>query len=96
MTLFAMGGICATRNIVDRMNVSRSFKKFVKESLKKYSMCDWGNLSEYDIARNGYAVFHGARILAKYTWSATGESIYIITEAGHSAPIILFTEEYWL
>lgn len=94
MALFIMGRICATRTIVDRMNVSKSFKKFVKESLEKYSICDWGNLSEYDIAQNEYAVFHGERILAKYIWSATGESIYIITEADHSVTTILFTEEY--
>ena len=72
MTLFAMGDIYATRTIVDRMHASNGFKKFIKESLKKYSICDWGSLDEYDIAQNEYAVFHGKRILAEYIWSATG------------------------
>lgn len=94
MALFVMGRICATRAVVDRMNISRSFKRFVKESFEKYSICDWGSLDEYYVAQNEYAVFHGERILAKYIWTATGESIYIITEADRSATTILFTEEY--
>jgi len=52
-----------------------------------------GELSEDDVKENVLSLKKGFRLLSRYETS-TGEPIWIITEADHSATTILLPTEY--
>ena len=54
---------------------------------------DWGDLDPDDRAANERATRDGSRILSAYRL-ATGQRIWIITEADRSATTLLLPEEY--
>ena len=89
---FALGKICWTRGVNDRVAVDASFSKFVMECLKRHANCDWGELSAEDKRENDFSVDKGLRLLSSYQrgdWK-----IWIITEADRATTTILFPEEY--
>lgn len=54
---------------------------------------DWGQLDAEDREANEQALVYGARLLSAYEL-ATGERVWIITEADRSATTILLPREY--
>jgi len=88
--LFPLGGIVATPgalDVLERANQSAAF------FLARHAGGDWGELDQADIAENEYSMAHGFRLLSSYT-TATGEKLWIITEADRSATTLLLPEEY--
>lgn len=91
---FELGRLVCTAGIYARVSESDEFNKFVKCSLDRYVMCDWGNTCEEDAETNDHAFLYGERILAAYTYPTDGTVIWIITEWDRSATTILFPSEY--
>jgi hypothetical protein len=89
---FSLGSIVWTRGINDRIAVDTLFAKFVMESLKRHSSCDWGELSAEDKRENDFSLDKGLRLLSSY--QRNDDRIWIITEADRSVTTILFPEEY--
>jgi hypothetical protein len=55
--------------------------------------CDWGELSEDDIAENELSLEEGFRLLSNYR-TGKGQQLWVITEADRSATTILLPSEY--
>jgi len=64
------------------------------ELLQRHRRGDWGDLCEEDRAVNRKAVVLGYRLLSAYTLPASGEKIWIITEADRSMTTLLLPSEY--
>ncbi len=61
--------------------------------LKRHVSGDWGELDAHDRRANEAALRHGTRLLSSYPL-ATGEKVWIITEADRSSTCLLLPEEY--
>ena len=87
---FPLGRILATPGALralERANQSAA------EFLARHAARDWGELDQEDIAENEYSLAHGFRLLSNYR-TATGEKLWIITEADRSVTTLLLPEEY--
>lgn len=95
---FKIGQLVATKNVDSLMRSDPEFKDFVKSSLGKYIMSDWGDTFKDDAKMNDEAVKSGEdRILAVYKRSIAGhedQMIWIVTEWDHSVTTVLFPKEY--
>ncbi len=89
---FPLGRIVWTRGVNDRVAVDTHFAKFVMDSLKRHSNCDWGELSSEDKRENDFSLNKDLRLFSSYQHN--GIKIWIITEADRSTTMILFPEEY--
>jgi hypothetical protein len=88
-----IGRLVATRPVTDTMTRDQQFNDFVRQSLRRYLSCDWGDLGAEDKQMNEDAIKGAdARILGRY--NHTAGDIYIITEWNHSYTTILFTTDY--
>jgi hypothetical protein len=63
------------------------------EFLRRHMSCDWGELSDDDIAENQLSLEQGFRLLSNYR-TGKGQQLWIITEADRSATTILLPSEY--
>jgi hypothetical protein len=63
------------------------------ELISRHVVGDWGSVPEEDKQENELSVEMGFRILSAYEL-ATGEKVWIITEADRSATTILRPDEY--
>lgn len=63
------------------------------ELLARHLSGDWGDLCEADKEENELSLKEGFRILSAYTL-ATGQKLWVITEADRSATTILKPDEY--
>ena len=61
--------------------------------LRRHMSCDWGELSEDDIAENQLSLEKGFRLLSNYQ-TGKGQQLWIITEADRSATTVLLASEY--
>jgi len=61
--------------------------------LARHVVGDWGELDQEDERENQYSLVHGFRLLSAYTL-ASGEKIWIITEADRSSTTLLLPAEY--
>jgi hypothetical protein len=61
--------------------------------LPRHERGDWGDVCDDDKRENNRAVGAGNRVLSAYE-TATGERLWIITEADRSATTLLLPEEY--
>ena len=68
-------------------------KQSPAEFLSRHVSGDWGDLCAEDMAENEYALAHGLRILSSYT-TASGDRIWLITEADQSITTFLLPDEY--
>lgn len=91
---FELGRIVCTTAVHIKATEEETFNKFIKSSLDRYVMCDWGDTCEEDARTNNQALVDGERILAVYTYPADGTVIWIITERDRSVTTILFPSEY--
>ena len=89
---FQLGKIVWTRGVNDLVADDMVFAKFVMDSLKRHSNCDWGELSQDDKKENDFSVGKELRLLSSYQHD--GNKIWIITEADRSTTTVLFPEEY--
>lgn len=95
MSNFSLGKLLVTRGIAEKALHDVSFYDFVKTSIDRYVLRDWGDLCEDDKKLNDEAVETGeSRIHAAYIRPETDEKIWIITEWDRSATTILFPDEY--
>lgn len=89
---FSLGQVVCTRSIANLMEEKPEFQEEISQCLARYTLMDWGDLSEDDKQMNDKAISIEERILAAYDTSAG--KIYIITEADRSVSTILFLSEY--
>lgn len=61
--------------------------------LARHQAGDWGELDAEDLAANTWALAHGERLLSAYPL-ATGQRVWLITEADRSATTVLLPEDY--
>jgi len=64
------------------------------ELLQRHRRGDWGDLDGHDVAANNEAVVNGGRLLSAYALPATGEKIWIISEASRETTTLLLPNEY--
>ena len=63
---FSLGQLVCTNRINDKIEQDNEFKKFVEESLARYTSSDWGDTCNEDVKMNNDAIRNGDRILAVY------------------------------
>ena len=63
------------------------------EFLRRHMSGDWSELSDDDTRENELSLQEGFRVLSAYR-TATGQKLWIITEADRSATTILLPSEY--
>lgn len=88
---FALGKVCASKG------ASEAFKKAEVSPywfIAKHQEGDWGDISEFDKARNNSAVRDGFFVLSAHILPKTGEKILIVTESDRSATTLLLPEEF--
>ncbi len=90
--MFKSGQIVMTAGVNEKAAASRSFSKFIIESLQRHLAQDWGDLPPEDKKENELALEQGFRLFSSYL--KNGDKIWIITEADRSATTILFPNEY--
>ncbi|MGH9760275.1 MAG: hypothetical protein ACREAC_05455 [Blastocatellia bacterium] len=61
--------------------------------LRRHQAGDWGELDHEDSQENCFSLGRGLRLLSVYR-TASGEKLYVITEADRSCSTILLTTEY--
>ncbi len=61
--------------------------------LRRHQSGDWGDVPPGDARENRFSVKHGYRILSSYE-TASGEKVWIITEADRCSTCILLPSEY--
>jgi len=61
--------------------------------LRRHAAGDWGEVDAHDRRANNRALKDGTRILSAYV-SASGERVWIITEADRSSTCLLLPSEY--
>lgn len=87
MSKFELGRVVTTRS------VAVSVDPVVTATLvKRHASGDWGNVCEEDAQANETALAEGERILSIY--EASGQKVYVITEADRSHTTVLFASEY--
>lgn len=87
---FSLGQIVATPGTLEAL--ARANQQ-PGHFLNRHLSGDWGELSNEDKAENEYSLQHGFRILSSYK-TATGEKLWLITEADRSVTTLLLPEEY--
>lgn len=92
MTLFDMGKVVTTSGVMGLMVDDDKFATQVRDSLRRHSSGDWGDISKEDKDSNDVALrFEDSRIFSSYDGI---KKIWIITEWDRSVTTILFPEEY--
>jgi hypothetical protein len=87
---FPLGQIVATPGALAALEKSgEAPEKF----LKRHAAGDWGEVDAEDKKLNDEAVAAGDRLLSAYT-TATGEKLWIISEADRSVTTLLLPDEY--
>jgi hypothetical protein len=88
--LFALGTVVATHGALAAL---RDAGLSPLELLGRHAAGDWGEIHPDDHGLNEWAIVHDARILSVYPL-ATGETIWIITEADRRVTTQLLPSEY--
>ncbi|KAA0131583.1 hypothetical protein FYZ48_25945 [Gimesia chilikensis] len=89
--LFSLGQVVATPDAIAALEEAN---ESAMPLLQRHQCGDWGCLCEDDQQMNDVAVGDGARILSSYVLDATGQKVWIITEADRSSTTILLPENY--
>lgn len=90
--LFPLGQVVATP---DALAALEEANESALPLLSRHQSGDWGNdLSEEDRQLNDEAVRDGSRILSSYVLDATGQKVWVITEADRSSTCVLLPENY--
>lgn len=89
--LFPLGSVVATP---DALSALADANESAMPLLSRHQSGDWGDLYEEDRLLNDEAVKDGSRILSSYVLEATGQKVWIISEADRSSTTILLPENY--
>lgn len=89
MALFDLGFIVITPAALD---FCRDHNIDPALLVRRHAYCDWGDLSEQDVAANVQAVQHDLRVFSSYVFS--NEKVWVITEADRSSTCILLPSDY--
>ena len=89
---FNLGVVVRTIGVEKLRLRSNAFDKFIKESLERHSIGDWGDVAEQDRKENEYALGKYLRLFS--TYGSGYKTIWIITEADRSITTILLPYEY--
>jgi len=90
VTRFALGQTFITPGAEEALMIAG---QTAIEFLRRHMSCDWGELSEDDIAENELSLKQGFRLLSNYR-TGKGQRLWIITEADRSATTVLLPSEY--
>lgn len=93
MATLNLGSIVCTRGVFELMQKDFEFNQFVKTSLVRHSMGDWGDLCTEDRQENELSVSEGFRVLSAYRFNRDCR-VWVLTEADRSSTTILFPSEY--
>lgn len=88
---FHLGSVVATP---DALSALAEANESAMPLLTRHQSGDWGELCEEDKVLNDEAVNNGSRILSSFVLKATGQKVWIITEADRSSTTILLPENY--
>ena len=88
--LFPLGQIVATPGALEALESSLQTPA---EFLMRHARGDWGDLSADDIAENEFSIKNGFRLLSSYL-TATGQRLWVITEAQRDLTTLLLPDEY--
>ncbi len=99
---FSLGELYATAGALEALEEARQETKDWKrepaetpaELFTRHECGDWGDLSQADKKENELSVKEGFRILSAYKLKATGEKLWVITEADRSKTTILRPDEH--
>ena len=90
VTRFALGQTFITPGAEEALQIAG---QTAIEFLRRHMSCDWGELSDDDIAENELSLRQGFRLLSNYR-TGKGQKLWIITEADRSATTVLLPSEY--
>lgn len=90
--LFGLGRTAATNGAVDLCESDRVGANPIR-LLARHWTGDWGAICEEDRGLNEDAIRDGARIFSVYP-TASGQRLWIITEANRAATTLLLPDEY--
>lgn len=90
VTRFALGQTFITPGAEEALQIAG---QTAIEFLRRHMSCDWGELSEDDMAENELSLKQGFRLLSNYQ-TGKGQQLWIITEADRSATTVLLPSEY--
>jgi hypothetical protein len=88
--LFPLGQIVATPGALE---VLEACHQSPMEFLARHARGDWGELSADSIAQNKFSLKNGFRLLSSYA-TATGQKLWVITEADRALTTLLLPDEY--
>jgi hypothetical protein len=88
--ILELGQVVATPGAIEEL---KRAGQTASHFLNRHLSGDWGDLTEEDRQLNDEAVENGERVLSSYTL-ATGEKLWIITEADRSSSCCLLPHEY--
>ena len=89
--LFDLGSVVATP---DALAALEEANESAMPLLCRHQSGDWGDLCDEDRQLNDEAVKDGSRILSSYALTATGQNVWVITEADRSSTCVLLPENY--
>lgn len=87
---FALGQVVATPGALASLAAAGQWWMVF---LARHAQCDWGDLDPHDWQANEAALEHGGRLFSAYTL-ATGQRLWIISEADRSYTTLLRPDEY--
>lgn len=88
--IFPLGQIVATPGALEALESSLQSPA---EFLMRHASGDWGDLSDDDMAGNEFGIKTGCRLLSSYL-TATGQRLWVITEAQRDLTTLLLPDEY--
>lgn len=87
---FPLGQLVATPGVMDALNHANNE---LLQMVRRHRVGDWGDLCDEDRQANEEALLYGSRLLSAYH-TASGEKVWIITEADRSYTTVLLPSEY--
>lgn len=99
---FSLGSLFATPGALEALEEARQNTRDWKnapaetapELFARHECGDWGDLDEADKKENELSIKEGFRILSAYKLKATGQKLWVITEADRSMTTIMRPDEY--
>jgi len=84
---FRIGKDLWSEGVVDNMEKSQDFAKFVWDCLARHCICDWGDVTQEDKDANDEAFKSDEQLCSTYTHTKY-PTIHIVTEADRSETVV--------
>lgn len=85
---FPLGRLFSTPGVLELLGASE-----MQKMIRRHESGDWGDCDDEDWQSNENALQCGARIFSVYH-AATGEKVWVITEADRASTTVLLPSEY--